>query len=289
MAQTIKVQWDRLEADELRAVHGTAGSGAPVVFLHGWGVGPRAYARAIRHVAALGCAVAAPAQPGFCGTPALDAADRSFPGYGRWVARYLDALDVLEPVVAVGHSFGGGVALQFAHDHPDRVRALVLCNAVGGPHRSAGDDGGVDGPGPFGDRPLWEWGRDLGADLFGLSGVVRTLPPLLEDAVPNFVQRPLDMWRVAEFARRADLLAEAAAVTALGVPVTVVWSDRDRLIPHAGFAALCEAADVVGQVVPGFHSWMIAEPERFADIVWRASVEAGALDHRLVPRVAASF
>jgi len=180
--------------------------------------------------------------------------------------------------VVVGHSFGGGVALQLAHDHPDRVRGVVLCNAVGGPHRH---DGGQRRP--MAERPLWEWGRELGADLLGLSSMARILPPVLEEAVPNFVQHPMAMWRVAEFVRRADLLPQAARVAELGVPMTVVWSDRDRLVPHAAFAALCEASGVDGVVVPGFHSWMIADPVRFADIVWRATVEAGAVDHMLVP------
>jgi pimeloyl-ACP methyl ester carboxylesterase len=235
----------------------------------------------LRAVAAAGCAVAAPAQPGFAGTPGLDAGDRHFPGYARWTARYLDALGIDQQVVVVGHSFGGGVAIQFAHDHPERVRAVVLCNAVGGPHRTT--DGGHR---PMADRPLWDWGRELGADLFGLSSVVRILPPVLEEAVPNFVQHPMAMWRVAEFVRRADLVPQAAAVAALGIPLTVVWSDRDRLIPHTGFAALCEAAGVDGHVVPGYHSWMIGDPLRFADLVWRASVEAGAVDHMLARRPA---
>jgi len=289
--ETVEVSWGRLEVGGVVAAHGTArtsvatGAGEPVLFLHGWGVGPRSYAGALRHVAALGCAVSAPALPGFGGTPVLPAEDRSFPGYARWAASYLDASEVSGRVVVVGHSFGGGVALQFAHDHPDRVRAVVLCNAVGGPQRSALDDG-TDAAG---ERPLWEWGRDLGADLLGLSGMFRTLPPLLEEALPNIVQRPLALWQVAEVARRADLLAEAAAVSRLGIPLTVVWSDRDRLVPHAGFAGLCGAANVEGQVVPGYHSWMIAEPQRFADLVWRAAVHAGAVDHLLAPRAAAAL
>jgi pimeloyl-ACP methyl ester carboxylesterase len=288
VGETVKVAWGRLEVDGLRAVHGTAGTGEPLLFLHGWGVGPRSYAGALAHVAALGYRVAAPAQPGFGGTPGLSDDDHSFPGYARWVARYLDASGVTERVTVVGHSFGGGVALQFAHDHPERVRLVVLCNAVGGPDRLGNVDQ-VTGRAAAGERPLWEWGRDLGADLLGLSGMIRTLPPLLEEAVPNIVQRPFAMWRVAEFVRRADLVREATAVARRGIPMTVVWSDRDRLVPHAGFAGLCDAAGVEGHVVPGFHSWMIAEPQRFADVVWRAAVHAGALDHVLVARSATSL
>ena len=39
----------------------------------------------------------------------------------------LDHLEI-DDVVYVGESFGGIIGLNFAHRHPDRVRALVLCN-----------------------------------------------------------------------------------------------------------------------------------------------------------------
>ena len=248
----------------------------PVLFLHGWGVGPNSYAAPLTALAGLGCDVLAPAQPGFGGTPALAGGDCSFAGYAGWAADYLDQAGVDEPVVVVGHSFGGGVAVQLAHDHPDRVRAVVLCNGVGG----------FPWAGPAGttvasERPWWEWGRHIGADLFALPGIVRVLPALLGEAVPNLVHNPLAMWRVGEFVRRAHLLEEIAAVAGRGVPITVVWSDRDRLVPHAGFSALCGAARVEGEVVPGNHSWLIAEPRRFVDIVLRAMVDAGVVEAAL--------
>ena len=42
----------------------------------------------------------------------------------------LSILDTLEidRVVYVGESFGGIIGLKFAHSHPDRTRALILCN-----------------------------------------------------------------------------------------------------------------------------------------------------------------
>ena len=175
-------------------------------------------------------------EPGFGGTPALASDECNFPGYGRWVASYLDAMGVDERVTVVGHSFGGGVAIQFAHDHPERVSAVVLCNGVGGfPWAEP------RGTGAMADRPWWEWGRFLGADLLALPALMRVLPALLGDAVPNLVSNPVAMWRVGEFVRRAHLVDEVAGLHALGVPVSIVWSDRDRLVPHAGFSALCRA------------------------------------------------
>lgn len=42
------------------------------------------------------------------------------------LAAVLDALEIREPVVMMGCSMGGGLALDFALDHPSRVRALIL-------------------------------------------------------------------------------------------------------------------------------------------------------------------
>lgn len=38
----------------------------------------------------------------------------------------LDSLDIKEPVVLVGHSYGGLIALDFALNHPKYIRSLVL-------------------------------------------------------------------------------------------------------------------------------------------------------------------
>jgi pimeloyl-ACP methyl ester carboxylesterase len=42
------------------------------------------------------------------------------------VVAWLDALGLADPVHLIGWSLGGGVAMQVALDHPDRVRSLVL-------------------------------------------------------------------------------------------------------------------------------------------------------------------
>ena len=62
------------------------------------------------------------------------------------------------------------------------------------------------------------------------------------------------------------------------------WSDRDRIAPRAGFAALAEAAGADGETVPGTHNWLLADAERFADVVWRALADAGVLDEAIGAR-----
>src|SRR3954447_10933815 len=108
------------------AGYSVAGVGMPVVLLHGWALGDHTYRDVISKVASLGCRVIAPAMPGFGGTHDLPKESFSMAGYARWVADLLVSLEVDEPVVLVGHSFGGGVAIRLAHDHPKLVRSMVL-------------------------------------------------------------------------------------------------------------------------------------------------------------------
>lgn len=48
-----------------------------------------------------------------------------------FVAAGADVLAPGRPLVMVGHGMGGAVAIQFALDHPERTRALVLCASGG--------------------------------------------------------------------------------------------------------------------------------------------------------------
>src|SRR5260370_26373658 len=110
------------------ALYGVAGDGIPLLFLHGWGLAHHAYKRPLKRLVHLGCRVYAPALPGFGGTADLPGDQLNFGGYANWVAHFLDAVGVTEPVFVVGHSFGGGVAIKLAHDHPRLGPSLVLIN-----------------------------------------------------------------------------------------------------------------------------------------------------------------
>jgi len=56
--------------------------------------------------------------------------DYSLGAFAVWLRDFLDALNIRE-VTVVGHSFGGGVALQFAHQHKEYCRRLVLISSGG--------------------------------------------------------------------------------------------------------------------------------------------------------------
>src|SRR2546428_10676528 len=118
--------WKKTTVSGRPAVYGVAGRGLPVLFLHGWGLGQHTYKRALKRLVHLGCQVFAPALPGFGGTADPPSRPMSFVGYAAWVAKFLDPVGITEPVFAAGHSFGGGVAIKLAHDHPGRGGSLLL-------------------------------------------------------------------------------------------------------------------------------------------------------------------
>jgi pimeloyl-ACP methyl ester carboxylesterase len=104
--------------------------------LHGWGRDHSDYAGILPKATegesraeslASRCGLLVPDLPGFGVTPPPAAAWGS-EEYAGLMARLLDT-EVGEPVVVIGHSFGGRVAVRLAASRPDLVRSLVLTGA----------------------------------------------------------------------------------------------------------------------------------------------------------------
>ncbi len=252
----------RTWVQERPAAYGVAGEGLPVVLLHGWALGQHTYRDVIESIVDQGCRVIAPAMPGFGGTGELPSGSFSLAGYARWVIDLLDELEIDEQVVVVGHSFGGGVAIQMAHDHPDRVRSMVLVNSIGGSSWRKGNT-----LRSIADRPLWDWGLHFPGDVWPLRQATRVLPVVAEDLLPNLLRNPRAIVKVANLARRADLRGELEALRDGGLPITIIWGTRDKVIPRESFEALCVASGVQGTVVDGSHSWLLADPTKFGEVI----------------------
>lgn len=272
-----RLRWRRTWVHERPALYGVAGDddGLPVLFLHGWALGHRSYRTSIDRLVGLGCRVLAPALPGFGGTADLPRREFSIAGYARWVDGFLDAVGADEPVIAVGHSFGGGTAIAFAHRFPERTRSLVLVNSIGGATWGAGAR-----VRSIAERPIWHWGVSFPADIWPLGQAVRVLPAVLEEAVPNLVRNPAAVWRVGMLARRADLTRELQELRERRLPVVALWGTRDAVIPREAFESLCTAIGATGEIVDGSHSWLLADPERFGALVTNA-VEVAHAARRL--------
>jgi 2-hydroxy-6-oxo-octa-2,4-dienoate hydrolase len=109
-----------------------AGEGAPVVLVHGSGPGVTAYANWRLNLPDLArhFHVYAPDMAGFGFSDKPAGASYSMAGWVDQLIGFLDALDI-ERASLVGNSFGGGLAIRMAVDHPGRVDRLVLMGAMG--------------------------------------------------------------------------------------------------------------------------------------------------------------
>jgi pimeloyl-ACP methyl ester carboxylesterase/glycine cleavage system regulatory protein len=263
----------RCEVQGRTASYAVGGQGLPVVFLHGWGLGHRAYEGALRELVARGCRVYAPALPGFGGTAYLPARQRTLQGYAGWVEDFLDAVGLAQPALVVGHSFGGGVAIRVTHDAPARVRHLVLINSVGHPSTVRGQ--GLVAP-VFA-RPGWDYGVRAARELFSLERF-RTMLAMRDDVLFNVVANPMALVEIAALARRADLTAELAELRRRDVAVLLLWSDGDDVLPLSCFDALCAAIGTNGTVLRGGHSWLLANPRALSAVLENV-VRVQAADH----------
>jgi pimeloyl-ACP methyl ester carboxylesterase len=268
-----ELSWHRTTIDGRVAFYGETGEGPPLVFLHGWGVTSRTYARALPLIASAGARVIAPALPGFGHSEELPRR-LSWETLANWLDHLLDTIDVDEPAFLVGHSFGGGVATMTAYHHPHRARSLVLVNSVGGSTWKSERT--------LADRPWWDWGLHV-PEEWARKGYRRLIPVVVRDFAGNAVRNPGNLWRAGRLAASADLREQLTELSERGLPVTILWGDQDRVLPESAFVSLCEAVGDEPGVVRGRHSWLIADPEGFGEIVTNSLTIHALLSAKQVP------
>jgi len=201
---------------------------------------------------------------------------------GAHAATLRDLLDLLgiDRVTLVGHSFGGGIAMQFCYLFPERVDRLVLV-ASGGLGRDVS---------PLlrtATLPGAEWVLPLLA-----SGWVRGHVEALARRVGQMGWRPTPDVRQAWYGftslsdadTRRAFLAMTRSVIDLGgqtvtvlrhlpmtveMPTLVVWGTRDRMVPtrHATTAQQAIPGSRVELFEGAGHFPHLDEPDRFADLL----------------------
>jgi pimeloyl-ACP methyl ester carboxylesterase len=259
------LEWKTTAVDGRTASYGEAGSGTPFLFLHGWGLRDRTYKRALSRVARLGVRVVAPSLPGFGDTAALPAGEFSLEGYARWVSSFARQLGIEGRYYLGGHSFGGGVAIRVAHDSGEHCALLVLVNSIGGAVWQQPDNPEVAAR-LLAQRPIWDWGIHFPRD-FAAARARRVVPVVLQDGLRNLLRDPLGFWRVATIARQANLLAELEHLKERGVPIVVLWGNEDTILPTPSLDAIVKAVGHGAEIIDGGHSWLLADPDRFGEVM----------------------
>ena len=118
------------ERYRLRVTSWGSGAAPHAVVLPGISADWRALAPQIRALRRLGMTVHVVDLPGFALRPALKASDANVVQLADYVARVLTQL-AIPPALVLGHSLGGGVAMNLAIRRPELVRGLILIAPVG--------------------------------------------------------------------------------------------------------------------------------------------------------------
>jgi len=235
-----------------------AGSGAPVLFLHGhWAT--RRWLPFHEQLAA-GADVLAPEHPGFGETlsPAW-IGDRS-----DVVLLYRDLLDalVLPRVHLVGYGLGGWLAADLAVWFPERVASLSLLAPYG--LRVEGHPLAnifLMNPATF---PT-AYGLPAGSELVPGVGTPDQGGP------QEWAQRYGEMGAAARlmWQRRYDLALETRLprLAARGLPALVVGGEDDQVLPPPHLARWSELLDASTVLVPGGHAFPYTSPQETAAAV----------------------
>lgn len=192
----------------------TFGTGTPTVLaLHGWSRSRQDFSAALAPAGAEPLDAIALDLPGFGATPAPPEAWGSGE-YAELVARVL--AEMATPVVVLGHSFGGRVAVELAAARPDDVAALVLT----GVPLLRPDGGGRRTPLAF------QAGRLL--DRAGLISEAR-MEALRQRYGSTDYRAAVGVMRqvlVRVVNERYD-----DALSAIRCPITLLWGDDDSVAP----------------------------------------------------------
>jgi len=254
-------------------------SPAPVLALHGQPGTGRDFAAVTRALAGER-RVVAPDRPGWgarVGEPA-----RGFGAGAEDAVRVLDGEGV-ERAVVLGFSWGGGVALELARRHPERVGALVLAASIG-PGEPTVFDRVLARPVPG--RAICAAGLTATRLLLRRPSVPGLLGRGMKGVDPTHVRffadhclRPavLDSFMAEQGALVREFPAVLEGLGAVQVPTAVLTGERDRMIAPSSPRRLASAIPGAElRVIPGAgHFLPGAAPAALADAVVDVANRAG--------------
>lgn len=253
------------------------GSGPALLLLHGLGCDHTTWSPVIESLAKRYTVIA----PDLLGHGASDKprADYSVGGYANGMRDLLTVLGI-DAATVVGHSFGGGVAMQFAYQYPERTDRLVLVSSGGlGPEvspaiRAITTPGfhqvmgvltlpGIRHAGTFGLRALAATGLRTTRDLGEVADIYDTFKDSHTRAAIRHVVRAVVDWKgqIVTITDRA-YLTEA-------MPMCVVWGRNDLVVPvrHASHAAALAPTARVEVIPNAGHFPHKDHPQRFVRIL----------------------
>ena len=241
----------------------SGGAGPVLICLHAIGHGARDFEDLSRRLGN-GFRVIALDFPGQ-GNSGPDSQAASATRYTQLLSEFIEKLD-LHSVVLLGNSIGGATSVRYASNHPDKVRALVLC-----------DSGGLGPPPDAASRAYIQKFVELfasgarGDPSFGAAFEQYYRSILIEEPAraerDRIVRAAYEVAPVLEqawqsFARPEESLQ--SLLPQIKAPVLLAWARDDSTIPLRSAAiAYTEFPDARLEVFAGGHAAFLEDPDRF--------------------------
>lgn len=233
----------------------SGGSGVPVVLIHAATGSSQVWEHQFPAFTSAGYRVVAYDRRGY-GRSAINPASNQ-PGTGADDLRGLVDFLKIDRFHLVGTAAGGGIALDFALSFPQRLRSLVVANAVGG----------------IQDQEYLELGQRIrpAPQFDALPPDVRELGPSYRAANPAGTQRWLELERMSRVAGSPAVAQTMrnritfASLEQIKVPTLLLTGDADLYAPPAVlrlFAARMKTSETVVLTEAG-HSAYWEQPEIF--------------------------
>jgi pimeloyl-ACP methyl ester carboxylesterase len=252
-------EW-QIELHGRRVIYRVAGAGEPVVLIHGM-LNSSSHWQEVAMRLADKYTVVAPDLIGH-GDSAAPRGDYSLGAHAASIRDLLAAIGI-DRATIVGHSLGGGVAMQFFYQFPQRVQRLVLISSGGlgrevSPMLRTAALPGTSGLLSVTIHPrllsaLYDAGRRLrergaGVGVY-LQAIARALRPLqsadARNAFLHTLRSVIDVHGQRVSATDRLYLLEA-------LPTMIVWGERDHTIPlEHGREAAAEISGSAFRTIPG--------------------------------------
>jgi len=249
------------------------GRGEVILLLHGMAGSSQTWRSVIRPLSRT-YRVIAPDLPGH-GDSSKPRSDYSLGAFAALLRDLLDELGITQATI-IGHSLGGGVAMQFTYQHPDYCQRLILISSGG-----LGTDVGLTlrllsapgaefimpiiAPAPVlaaGER-VWSWLRKAGIEAPRGEEIWRSYSSFSDASTRQAFLRTLRS--VVDY-RGQSVSALNRLNSKTEFPIMVIWGDRDAIIPveHA-YAAQEVRPDIRLEVLQGVGHF--PQVERSAEVV----------------------
>jgi pimeloyl-ACP methyl ester carboxylesterase len=235
------------------------GVGKTILFIHGYGVTPQAYAEDISQLST-SYRVIAPKLHKFGNTKQRV----------HILQKLINHLEI-NHVVVIGHSASGVLAVLLAYTYPQHIAGLILVDSMGIAYG----------------RNRQYWIRYWITHVLGLakrSGKrsYQALLSLASDFLYETIRHPKASYEQAQFVTSVDVIPYLHKLT---IPVLILWGKQDDLTPVAdSFVFLQEAKHVELDIVNGNHDWLKLHPRVFAEKVDTFMEKLADSSRRLIPR-----